>query len=193
MGRCLSPCLNDLDPNLYRRRLDEALALFTGRGDGGAALLAHIDRQMREAAAAQRYERAAWLRRRRRRLAELLESLGGVLAASHARPRLLLAEHPRGGRFDAFWLVGGRIVDWGALGDLDDLCARTAGALRYGDGTGPTASLTPDEVDEARIVATWLDRNPARALDLTRAADGPALERFVAAARAPAAAAETAA
>ena len=39
MGRCLSPCLNDLDPNLYRRRLDEALALFTGRGDGGAALL----------------------------------------------------------------------------------------------------------------------------------------------------------
>ncbi|MBW3551045.1 MAG: alpha/beta fold hydrolase, partial [Proteobacteria bacterium] len=27
MGRCLSPCLGDLDPNLYRRRLDEALAL----------------------------------------------------------------------------------------------------------------------------------------------------------------------
>ena len=26
MGRCLSPCLGDLDPNLYRRRLDEALA-----------------------------------------------------------------------------------------------------------------------------------------------------------------------
>jgi DNA polymerase-3 subunit epsilon len=189
MGRCLSPCLNDLDPNLYRRRLDEALALFTGRGDGGAALLAHIDRQMREAAAAQRYERAAWLRRRRRRLGEQLESHGGVLAASHARPRLLLAEHPQGGRFDAFWLVGGRIVDWGPLGDVDDLHARTAAALRGGDGTGPTASLTPDEVDEARIVATWLDRNPARALDLSRAPDRAALERFVAAARTPAAAA----
>jgi DNA polymerase III subunit epsilon len=189
MGRCLSPCLNDLDPNLYRRRLDEALALFTGRGDGGAALLDHIDRQMREAAVAQRYERAAWLRRRRRRLGELLESLGGVLAASHAHPRLLLAEHPRGGRFDAFWLVGGRIVDWGPLGDLDDLRARTAAALRGGDGTGPTASLTPDEVDEARIVATWLDRNPSRALDLTRAPAGAALERFLAAARAPAEAA----
>jgi DNA polymerase-3 subunit epsilon len=189
MGRCLSPCLNDLDPNLYRRRLDEALALFTGRGDGGAALLAHLDRQMREAAAAQRYERAAWLRRRRHRLGELLERLGGVLAASHARPRLLLAEHPRGGRFDAFWVVGGRIVDWGPLRDLDDLAARTATALRGGDGTGPTASLTPDEVDEARIVATWLDRNPALALDLTRAPDRAALGRFVAAARAPAAAA----
>src|SRR5204863_8634492 len=72
MGRCMSPCLNDQDPNLYRRRLDEALALFTGRGDGGAALLAHIDGQMRAAAAAQRFERAAWLRRRRERLGVLL-------------------------------------------------------------------------------------------------------------------------
>src|SRR5262249_25258713 len=28
MGRCLSPCLGDLDPNLYRRRLDQALRMF---------------------------------------------------------------------------------------------------------------------------------------------------------------------
>ena len=34
MGRCLSPCLGDLDPNLYRRRLDAALALFGGNDDG---------------------------------------------------------------------------------------------------------------------------------------------------------------
>ena len=47
MGRCLSPCLGDLDPNLYRARLDEALELFVSEPDGGAALLAHIDRQMR--------------------------------------------------------------------------------------------------------------------------------------------------
>ena len=84
MGRCLSPCLGDLDPNLYRRRLDEALALFTGEGDGGAALLAHLDAQMRAAAAEQNFERAAWLRRRRERLAWLLERLGGV-AGRHAR------------------------------------------------------------------------------------------------------------
>src|SRR5215212_3516836 len=38
MGRCLSPCLGDLDPNLYRRRLDRALGLFSG-GDGAEALL----------------------------------------------------------------------------------------------------------------------------------------------------------
>jgi DNA polymerase III subunit epsilon len=171
MGRCLSPCLGDLDPNLYRARLDQALALFTGAGDGGAALLAHLDEQMRSAAAARRFERAAWLRRRRERLAWLLERLGGVLAATHAHPRLVLAEHPRGGRFDVFWLVGGRVADWGPLRGFDDVRERTARALRGGDGTGATACLAPDEVAEARIVATWLDSRDAPTLDLHRVDD----------------------
>jgi DNA polymerase-3 subunit epsilon len=179
MGRCLSPCLGDLDPNLYRRRLDEALALFTGEGDGGAALLAHVDRQMREAAADQRFERAAWLRRRRERLGWLLDRLGGVLAATHARARLVLAAHPTGERFDAFWLVGGRVVDWGPLGPLEEVEERTVRALRGGDGTGATACLAPDEVDEARIVATWLDSHDAPVLDLHEGADRERLERFV--------------
>ncbi len=64
MGRCLSPCLGDLDPNLYRRRLDEALRLFL-QADPAARLIDHVEAQMRSAAAAQRYERARWLRRRR--------------------------------------------------------------------------------------------------------------------------------
>ena len=182
MGRCLSPCLGDLDPNLYRRRLDEALALFTGEGDGGAALLAHLDAQMRAAAGEQNFERAAWLRRRRERLAWLLERLGGVLAATHARPRLVLAEHPGGGRCDAFWLVGGRVVDWGPPGDLDEVMDRTVRALRGGDGTGATACLAPDEVDEARIVATWLDAHDAPALDLHGGADRAAVARLLASA-----------
>src|SRR5919205_3468532 len=71
MGRCLSPCLGDLDPNLYRERLDAALALFGGGGDAGEALLAHVDAQIAGASAERRYERAAWLQRRRKRLGTL--------------------------------------------------------------------------------------------------------------------------
>ena len=37
MGRCVSPCLGDLDPNAYRRQLDLALALFEGPATGGPA------------------------------------------------------------------------------------------------------------------------------------------------------------
>jgi DNA polymerase-3 subunit epsilon len=161
MGRCMSPCLNDLDPNLYRRKIDEALALFTGVGDGGEALLAHIDAQMHAAAADQRFERAAWLRRRRERIAALVHALDGALAATHVRPRLVLAPHPRAPRFDAFWLVGGFVVDWEVLEQAGDMHERTAAALRRGGVHGSAAQLARDSVAEARIVQTWLAARPA--------------------------------
>jgi DNA polymerase III subunit epsilon len=180
MGRCLSPCLHDLDPNVYRARLDGALALFTADGDAAGAVLAHVDAQMRVAAREQRFERAAWLRRRRERLAVLLVELDGVLAATHARPRLVLAEHPRGGAFDAFWLVGGRVADWGPLTPPGDMARRTAEALRAGDGTGHSTWLAPQDVEDMRTVGTWLASHPETAeLPLAPAPSADALAAFL--------------
>src|SRR5215217_3395959 len=168
MGRCLSPCLGDLDPNLYRERLDRALRLFVDRRDGGAALLAHIDGQRRAAAEERNYERAAWLQRRRGRLEALLRRLGGLLRATHAGARLVLAPHPsRHGRCDAFWIAGGRVVDWGALpGDPEELSARTAAALRAAPRPELGAWLPADEVAEIRLVGAWLAAHDPPALEL---------------------------
>jgi DNA polymerase-3 subunit epsilon len=180
MGRCLSPCLGDLDPNLYRRRLDDALRLFLG--DGASALLDHVQRQMRAAAAEQRYERAAWLRRRMHRLRVIVGRLGGALEATHARPRLLLAAHPADpSRRDAFWMVGGRLVDWGALAeDRRALHERTTAALRRSGRAGELgAHVPPDEIDEVRIVATYLASHPELPqLSLDPAPGVEALARF---------------
>jgi DNA polymerase III subunit epsilon len=165
MGRCLSPCLGDLDPNLYRRRLDEVLGLFVGDGTGtpaGAPLIEHVEKQMRAAAARQHFERAASLRRRARRLQVVLGRLDGVLEATHARPRLLAVRHPNGPALDGFWLAGGRLVDWGPLDDdLDQLESRTAAALTRAGRIGELgAHVPPDEIDEVRIVGTWLASHP---------------------------------
>jgi DNA polymerase-3 subunit epsilon len=180
MGRCLSPCLGDLDPNLYRRRLDEALGLFTGDGDGGAALLRHLEAQMREAAAAEAFERAAWLKRRHGRLRVLLGRLGPVLRAVHTHPRLVLAGASRAaGPVDAFWLVGGRVVDMelGAPAPPapDALAERTAAALRA--RTDP--HVGPDELDELRIVSTWLAGHRPAVLELAPRPGPARLERFL--------------
>jgi DNA polymerase III subunit epsilon len=162
MGRCLSPCLGDLDPNLYRRRLDEALRLFVDGADGRARLLDHVEGQMRAASEQQLYERAAWLRRRLRRLGLILERLGGALEATHARARLLLAAHPvETDRRDAFWLVGGRLVDWGeAPADSGALEERTHAALKRGGRAELGAHVPPDEIDELRIVSNYLASHP---------------------------------
>jgi DNA polymerase-3 subunit epsilon len=179
MGRCLSPCLGDLDPNLYRERVDAALALFDGRGDGREALLADIESRMRAAAAERAFERAAWLKRRHARLEALLGRLGGVLRAAGAGARLVLAPHPgEAGRFDAFWIVSGRVVDWGCLpADPGELVARTDAAVRA-LGT-PWA---PEEVDEVRMVGAWLAGHPVRTLELSPRPRDERLLAFVTAA-----------
>lgn len=181
MGRCLSPCLGDLDPNLYRRRLDAALRLFLG--DGAAALVEHVELQMRTASAEQRYERAAWLRRRLGRLRAIVRRLGGVLEATHARPRLIVAPHPVDpARRDAFWIAGGRLIDWGAVPDeLDRLGERTAAAVRRGGRTDELgAHVPPEEIDEVRIVATYLAAHPELPqLMLEPLPDAETLARFL--------------
>jgi DNA polymerase-3 subunit epsilon len=178
MGRCSSPCLGDLDPNAYRRKLDEALALFDAADDASTLLLGHIEERMRQAAAERRYERAEVLRRRRERLADLLGRLGGVLRATHACSRLVLARHPVKPRLDAFWVVAGRVRDWGPLPAVDELEARTASVL---EGTRPGAGAVPvEEVDEVRIVSSWLAANDAYELPLDPAPGRAALSEFVA-------------
>ncbi|HVE68799.1 MAG TPA: hypothetical protein VNB64_09490, partial [Solirubrobacteraceae bacterium] len=180
MGRCLSPCLNDLDPNLYRARLDAALGPFTGAADGREALLGLVEARMREESAKRHYERAATLRRRRERLETILDRLGGQLRATHAGPRLVLAPHPRDDRrADGFWVVGGRVADWGPLPrDPGELARRTALALGARPVAGP-ASVPPEAVHELRIVATWLEAHPeAHVLPLDPAPSGETVFDF---------------
>jgi DNA polymerase-3 subunit epsilon len=165
MGRCLSPCLNDLDPNVYRERLDTALGLFSD--DGGAALLARVDEQIAEASGARRYERAAWLQRRRNRLEALLGRLGGHLRAIHLGCRLVLAPHPEAaGRFDAVWIAGGRVVDWGPAGPPSELAARSARALARAPAAALGGWLPGDAVPEARLVGLWVAAHDPPTLEL---------------------------
>ena len=106
-----------------------ARASSTGPEPGGRAAGARSMPASREASAEQRYERAAALLRRRGRLAWVLERLEGILRATHAAPRLMLARHPVKERFDAFWIVRGRLVDWGPLPGHTELLERTGAAL----------------------------------------------------------------
>ena len=132
--------------------------------DGGAALLAHVEAQMRAASA------GAALRARRlaappraRGWSRCSARLGGVLRAAHAGSRLVLAPHPAApGRADAFWIVAGRIADWGAAAGRP---RRARGAHR--GRAAPRRRrrggwLPADELDEARIVGVVAGRPRAR-------------------------------
>jgi DNA polymerase III subunit epsilon len=102
-----------------------------------------------------------------------------MLCATHAAPRLVLARHPVKERFDVFWVVRGRLVDWGALPGHTELVERTRAALAH----PPGRTVVPvDEVDEIRIVASWVADNEPPGLPLDPAPRAPALMRFAASA-----------
>jgi DNA polymerase-3 subunit epsilon len=91
-----------------------------------------------------------------------------MLRATHAGTRLVLAPHPQArGRFDAFWIAGGRVVDWGALPrEAADLEARSAAALRAAPRPELGGWLPAGEVAEARLVGAWIAANDPPALEL---------------------------
>ena len=130
---------------------------------------------MREAAEAERFERAAALLRRRDRLAWVLERLDGMLRATHTAPRLVLAQHPVKERFDAFWIVQGRLVDWGPLPGASELVERTEAALSRPPGRAP---IPANEIDEMRIVASWVAEHEPPTLKLDPAPAHDALLAF---------------
>ena len=133
---------------------------------------------MLEASSERRYERAEVLNRRRERMAGVLARLGGVLRATHSCSRLVLARHPSKPRLDAFWIVGGRVRDWGPLPDLPELEERTEA---LGDVTAPGGTAVPvEEVDEVRIVSSWLAANDAHELRLDPPPGRTALSELVA-------------
>jgi DNA polymerase-3 subunit epsilon len=110
----------------------------------------------------------------------LLDRLGGTPSATHARPRLVLAAHPEAARFDALWLVGGRVSHWAPLTADLPVWSLTEDALRSGDGRGTTSTTTPDEVTQLRIATTWLAAHPSLELRLSSETTRARVDRFAA-------------
>ena len=174
MGRCVSPCLGDLDPNAYRRQLDLALAHFEEPG-AGEALLEEIDRRMRE-----RRPRSATRRRRRccggkERLAWVLERLGGDAAGDALRAAARGGAAP--GRRSASTLSGSS----GPPGRLGPAAGPVrAGRAHRGRAVAPARPLgiPAEEVDEIRIVASWVAEHEPPALTLDPMPTPESLLRF---------------
>ena len=175
MGRCLSPCLGDLDPNLYRRRLDAALGVLTGPGDGGRRLLAHVDGLVAEASAAQRLRArrlAAPPPRAARRPAAARGPRAGRRGPPAARPR-----RGAGGR-DVRGVLArarrGRRLGRRCRRDLEEIRERTAAALR---SPGPGRRRRPRRGAHGHRVGRGERRARPRARG--RASSGARLRRFL--------------
>ena len=66
-------------------------------------------------------------------------------------------------------------MDWGPLPGVSELAERTAAALARSPGR---SVIPPDEIDEIRIVASWVAEHEPRAISLDPPPDRTALAAF---------------
>ena len=160
IGRCLGPCAELVSPEGYGEMVDRAAMLFEGRVSG---LLGGLRTEMKEASAAQRFERAAYLRNQIEALQRSLERQSVVLSDTLDRDVLGLAIGEGRASTQVFLVRGGRMA------------GREPYHLRVPDGSHETeilsafltqyyanASSVPREillpfaVEEIQRVESWL-------------------------------------
>ena len=157
MGRCLSPCLGDLDPNLYRERLDRRCGCSSTRATAAAPCwptsTARSARPPTSATTSARRGCGAGASGSSRSCGGSAACCAPPTRARGSCSRAIPSARP----FDAFWLAGGRVVDWGALpDDADELEARTAAALRAVPRPELGGWLPAEELAEIRLVGAWM-------------------------------------
>jgi excinuclease ABC subunit C len=182
IGKCSAPCVGRISEAEHRNLAEEFCDFMAGQT---ARFTKRLESQMRAAAQAEEYERAARLRDDIQALARALERQAVVLGDGTDCDVIALAEDQLEAAVQVFYVRGGRVrgqrgwvvdkVEDVTAGDLveqflgqvygeDAVAAPAAGGARRGDGGEPVRGSIPREVlvpvlpPAATVVEEWLCR-----------------------------------
>ncbi|MGH7124046.1 MAG: excinuclease ABC subunit UvrC, partial [Stellaceae bacterium] len=160
IGRCVAPCVGYVTQPEYRALMDQVVLFLKGRN---TELLTQLRAQMKEAAAAQEYEKAARLRDRITAVERVLEE---QKVDSHSEAdRDVFGFHREGdrGAFASLQIRGGRLVEsrtWLFDETADDdreLLSNAVLQFYGGEREVPPEVLLPRETEDLDAIAEVLE------------------------------------
>jgi excinuclease ABC subunit C len=177
IGRCGGPCSGRVSIEEHRRIVDDFVA-FMAHPD--RAVVALLQREMKEAAAAFEYERAAVIRDRLQALENVLERSAVVLAEDAADTDVFGIEHDElAAAVQQFMVRGGRITgtrSWVVDTELDVTVGELVEAVvqnAYESEEPPREIVVPKLPDDAPALEAWLgDRRTKGSVALRAAQRG---------------------
>lgn len=175
IGRCKAPCCNKIDKETYNVYIDEIKALLEGKGD---ETVNKLTSQMKEAAAALNFEKAARLRDGLRALTIMQNQ--NIVEDFAAEDRDYIA-HWREGELVSFTVLkirGGKLLGRDnyrveSLNEDDELLEEFARAY-YSDATNLPPKIFIDEKDKAEFLEQYLKELGGPCLTAGRAFQGSA-------------------
>lgn len=177
IGRCGGPCSHRVSIEEHRRIVEDFIA-FMAHPDRSVVTL--LQREMRDAAAALEYERAAKIRDRLQALENVLERSAVVLPEDSPDTDVFGIEHDElAAAVQQFSVRGGRIAgtrSWVVDTELDVTTEELVEAVltsAYDAETPPREIVVPRLPDDAAALEAWLsDRRPRGSVTLRAAQRG---------------------
>jgi len=169
IGRCLGPCIGAADQQAYREAVEGVCLFLEGKQE---RLVAHLRAQMSAAAESWEFERAARLRDQIRAVENVIQRQRVVSHALSDHDVIAFARDPvQPGLGDGeacvqvFFVRGGKLLDresfmlTGTAGEDDREIMTSFVEQFYAQATYvPREVILQSEVDEAAIIAAWLQQ-----------------------------------
>ena len=166
MGRCGAPCLGGDGQEQYGLEVDRVRRFLTGQD---AEAVDMVEEAMRQAAATREYEAAGWYRDQLHRLQRTMGRQRRIASAVHEHHAVLVEPLAPGydgldGGAQLFLIRYGRLagrVDLPADPGPDELAdLHAALAEAFDPSTPPPESHLRPDVDEMRMLASWMRLHP---------------------------------
>ncbi len=171
IGRCLAPCAGAISREDYRAMVDEVISFLDGRTD---ELIRRFQEEMKEAAEALDFERAARLRGRWQALTRLREEQRVVDQGGGDRDVLALARNGNEAAISKMEVRGGRVTGYVHVfaqdrgGDDGDYLASFIRDQYRAGSQVPREILLPAPLSDQDLIGELLRRRRGGAVDLLR-------------------------
>jgi excinuclease UvrABC nuclease subunit len=161
MGKCLGPCVGEVDAEGFQAAVDRALAALEGRDD---TLVAELTERRDALAEELRFEDAAWLRDRIRGLEHVI-TVQRRLRSVATRNLAIVAPSLESNARELFWIRRGQLAGQTRLTHQTRLSTIARGleaTFAEMDAASEASPIAREKVDEMHLLDTWLQRNDDR-------------------------------
>ena len=182
IGRCLAPCMGNVDKEEYRKQVDEIIDLLEGKTD---KVLKDLDLQMKEASQKMEYEKAAYLRDRKQAIERASAKQKVSNISENSIDVIGIAKSDLEVCVEIFFVRGSKMIGreqyfYKDLKDMEDKEILSGFIKQYyfDNPNIPSKIMIREEIEDKEAIESWLSTELGKKVEIKSPKKGEKL-RFV--------------